>query len=155
MDECVCAHMCPRGVCTHFFGWTLNDKVFWSLIGRKSRHHLHVFVTLFCLLFHYTPAPKMPSTEAASPPRLACFTLQTQQIALKLSTPRLTCEEPDTQTVSKSIKLQHWWQIEVTLNYEWCSEVITHRALAKMLWRSSLAISAPWTAALDPSLSPR
>lgn len=63
--------------------------------------------------------------------------------------------EPDTQTVSKSIKPQHWWQIEVTLNYDCCSEVITHRALAKMLWRSSVAISLLWRADLDPSPSPR
>lgn len=62
--------------------------------------------------------------------------------------------EPDTQTVSKSIKPQHWWQIEVTLNYDCCSEVITHRALAKMLWRSSVAISLLWRADLDPAPSP-
>lgn len=106
-----------------------------------------------CFAFCSSDHPAPTYDTCASQPRLACFTLQNAT-----DSPQMICLFDmwalDTQTVSKSIKPQPWWQIEVTLNYDRCSEVITHQALAKMLWRSSVAISLLWRADLDPAPTP-
>lgn len=63
--------------------------------------------------------------------------------------PCLTRESPTPKLLSRSIKSRLCWQIEVMLNYEWSSEVITHWAPAKVVERCAAAASALQFADLD------
>lgn len=156
VDVCVWAHMCLRVcVCTLMcMDWLIILMINWP----KEQAPSPCSLTLCDIV--------MPFVHLRSDWSLCSHLWHTRATATSsvfypanaTDSPQIICLsdmwEPDTQTVSKSIKPQHWWQIEVMLNYDCCSEVITHRALAKMLWRSSVAISFLWRADLDPAPSP-
>lgn len=155
---CLSTYVC-EGRCAHLFGWALI-KCFLMINRTKEQEtppstcgltlcdivlpfvHLSSDWSLGIHLWHMrVPAisSMFYSAKATDSPQIICL---------------FDMWEPDTQTVSKSIKPQHWWQIEVTLNYDCCSEVITHRALAKMLWHSSVVIDLLWRVDFDPAPSP-
>lgn len=135
------------------------DNVYRWFIDWHSWHHYdgaQPFVTLFCL-----PLRHLTQWTIARHPDYDMDVTTTSSMFYSVKAtdnPEIICLssdiwKPDTQTVSRSIKPQRCWQIEVTLNYDWSAEVITHWALAKMLLQC-VAVSMLWFSDLEPAPSP-